>query len=171
MLCPNCGTTTTTEHKFCRHCGMNLEPVSRALAAHLSLGGVAAVAVERGTALAREAERRNVRRLTGGLAAGFLVVLFGVLLMAFTPNPAFGILGFASAVIGIVASLAAIFSTLRRAADGVVAETPTTHAPDVTAAAETGRLLHESTFKPVPSVTERTTDLLGVEARRRKPHE
>src|SRR3954466_14278550 len=122
MLCPNCGTrTTTNEHKFCRNCGMNLEPVVRALAAHLSHGGAAAGAA------AREAERRNVTRMTDGLVKGLVVVLFGVLLIAFVPGNAFKLLGVASALLGIVAALAAIFSTLRRAAvDG--GATPATHA-------------------------------------------
>ncbi|HVF43356.1 MAG TPA: hypothetical protein VM936_10120 [Pyrinomonadaceae bacterium] len=166
MLCPNCGTRTTTNgHKFCRNCGMNLEPVARALSAHLSHGGAAAATA------AREADRRNVQRMTGGLTAGLLVILFGVLLMAFVPGNLFKILGVWAALIGIVASLAAVFSTQRRAADGGVAEPSPTHALDATAAAETGRLLDENTFEPARSVTERTTDLLNVEARRRKPRE
>ena len=100
MLCPNCGTKTTTEHKFCRNCGMNLEPVSRALAAHLSHGGAAAAA------RARESERRNVQRMTGGLLAGVFVVLFGMLLIAFLPGKAFKMLGLIAAALGIVFSLA-----------------------------------------------------------------
>src|SRR5690348_8463346 len=98
MLCPNCGTKTTTEHKFCRNCGMNLEPVSRALAAHLSHG---AAAVQ----LAREKERRNVNRMTRGLLAGVIVVLFGMLLIGFLPSKAFKMLGLIAAVLGIVFSL------------------------------------------------------------------
>src|SRR5215207_8103414 len=102
MLCPNCGTKTTTEHKFCRNCGMNLEPVSRALAAHLSVGGAAAARA------AREADRRNARRTTNGLLAGFFVVLFGLLLIAFLPGKGFKFLGVAAAFIGIVAALVSV---------------------------------------------------------------
>ena len=163
MLCPNCGTTTTTtEHKFCRSCGMNLEPVARALAAHLSLGGGAAAA-----AAAREAERRSVRRMKDGLFAGVVVILFGVLMMAFLPGKAFRLFGVVSALIGIVAALAAVFSTLRRTAgddEAVAASPPALEG----AAAETGRLLEEGTSEPVPSVAERTTELLGVEVPRRR---
>ena len=154
MLCPNCGTRTTNEHKFCRNCGMNLEPVSRALAAHLSPDGAAAAAA------ARKAERRAVRRMTSGLLAGVVVVLFGLFMMSVVPGNAFKVLGVASALIGLVAALASVFSTLRVTGDAGVEPAP--HALDG-ATAKTGRLLHETTVEPVPSVTERTTDLLGVE--------
>src|SRR5215212_2465707 len=111
MLCPNCGTKTTTEHKFCRNCGMNLEPVSRAVAAHLSGGGAAAART------AREADRRNVYRFTGGLLAGVFTVVFGLFLIAFLPGKAFKFLGVASALIGITAAIVVLLSTLRRMSD------------------------------------------------------
>jgi hypothetical protein len=154
MLCPNCGTTTTTEQKFCRSCGMNLEPVARALTAHLAHGGAAAAA-------ARATEQSAARRMTSALAASILVALFGLLMMAFMPNPTFKMFGFAAALIGIVAALAAVFSTLR--ATGDAREGPAQHALDGAQAAKTGRLLHETTLEPAPSVTEHTTELLSVE--------
>ena len=166
MLCPNCGTKTTTEHKFCRNCGMNLEPVSRALAAHLSVGGAAAAAK------AREADRSRARRMTNGLLAGIFVVLFGVLLMAFVPGKAFKFLGVASAFIGIVAVLVSVvLSPLRSmAADAAQVEVaPTALDP---AAPNTGRLLHEQTFDHLPtSVTDHTTELLHAEVKDRRPRD
>ncbi|HEX8721158.1 MAG TPA: zinc-ribbon domain-containing protein [Pyrinomonadaceae bacterium] len=154
MLCPNCGTKTKTEHKFCRNCGMNLEPVSRALAAHLSVGGAEAARA------AREADRRNVYRLTGGLLAGVFVVVFGLLLIALFPGKGFKFLGIASALIGIVTAMAVVLSSLRRMSDAQVGAAP--HALDH--ATPTGRLLSEQTFEHVPaSVTDRTTELLRVE--------
>ena len=154
MLCPNCGTRTTNEHKFCRNCGMNLEPVTRALAAHLSHGGAAAPA-------ARAAAPNPVGRMTSGLFAGLFVVAFGVLLMALVPGRAFKFLGVASALLGIVAALAAVFSTLRRAEEAGAEPTP--NALDG-AAPNTGRLLREQTFDRAPaSVTDHTTELLHAQ--------
>ncbi|HZB46106.1 MAG TPA: zinc-ribbon domain-containing protein [Pyrinomonadaceae bacterium] len=163
MLCPNCGTKTTTEHKFCRNCGMNLEPVARALAAHLSVGGAAAARA------ARAADRRTVRRMTSGLLAGVFVVLFGLLLIAFLPGKGFKFLGVAAALIGIVAALVSVLSPLR-SMGGAEAEAPP---PALDASApNTGRLLHEQTFDRVPaSVTDRTTELLNVEVKDRKPRD
>jgi len=36
MHCPSCGTDTTLEQRFCRSCGMDLETVSKLVAAHSS---------------------------------------------------------------------------------------------------------------------------------------
>ena len=164
MLCPNCETrTTTNQHKFCRNCGMNLEPVSRALAAHLAHGGAAAAR------LARETERRNVNRMTRGLLTGVGVVLFGMLLIGFLPGKAFKMLGLIAAVLGIVFSLVSVLSTLRRMNDADAGPPP--HAPDH-AASDTGRLLREQTFEHVPaSVTDHTTELLHAEIKDRKPRD
>lgn len=162
MLCPNCGTKTTTEHKFCRNCGMNLEPVSKALAAHLAGGGAAAA---RAT---REAERRTAHRLTGGLLGGVFFIIFGLLLMALFPGRGFKFLGVASAFIGIVSVMVAMLSPLRRL--NAAAETPH-DAPDE-AAPTTGRLLREQTFEPArTSVTDHTTELLHVEVKDRRPRD
>lgn len=161
MLCPNCGTKTTTEHKFCRNCGMNLEPVSRALAEHLSVGGAAAGRV------AREPERRAPRPPMGGLFAALSVVVFGVLLTAFVPGRPFKFLGVAAALIGLVTTLVFFLTPPRPARD---AEPPP---PSLDPAApNTGRPLREQTFDRVPaSVTDHTTELLGVEIKDRKPRE
>ena len=164
MLCPNCGTRMTTEHKFCRNCGMNLEPVSKALAAHLAPGGAASAAV------ARAAERRTVQRTTRGLLTGIIVVLFGVFMMAVPLGNAFKVLGLMSALLGIVFVLVTMLSTLRVSAPTDAAPAPTTpHLPDATP--PTGRLLDESRIEPVPSVTDHTTELLGVEVKDRKARE
>lgn len=165
MLCPNCGTKTTTEHKFCRNCGMNLEPVSRALAAHLSVGGATAAVT------AREAERRALRRLANGLLAGVFAVLFGMLLIAFLPGKGFKFLGIAAALIGIVTAMVSVLSPLRSmgAAAAQVEVPPPALDP---AAPNTGRLLHEQNFDRVPaSVADHTTELLHVEVEDRKPRD
>ena len=159
MLCPNCGTKTTNDHKFCRVCGMNLEPVSQALAAHLSDGGAAAARAARG------AERRSVRRMTTGLLAGVYVVLFGVLLIAFLPGRGFKFLGVVAAFIGIVAALVAVLFPLRSMGGAAAGHAPPARLPE--GAAPTGRLLHENRVEPVPSVTDHTTELLGVEIKDR----
>lgn len=160
MLCPNCGTKTKTEHRFCRHCGMNLEPVSKALAEHLTAGGAAE---------GRGGARGTAPEAMGCLFAGVFVILVGVLLMAFLPGKAFKFVGVASAVVGLVAVLVSAMTLRRPAEEAGAAATP--DASDA-AAPTTGRLLGEQTFDPIPaSVTDHTTELLNVEAKDRKPRD
>ena len=156
MLCPNCGTKATTTHKFCRGCGMNLEPVAKALAAHLSPGDASA---------AREAEGRAARRTRGGLFAGAFIILFGALLMTMLPGKGITLIGLLTILLGVVISLAAALPPLRAAAS--VDEEPA-RLPNEDAAA-TQRLLHENTIEPAASVAERTTELLGVERKVAEP--
>ena len=160
MLCPNCGTKTKTEHKFCRRCGMNLEPVSRALAEHLSAGGVPTARA------AREAERRARRRQTAGLLAGVGIVVLGLLTLSVMPGKGFKLIGVLVALVGLLVALYAVLRPPRTVYD---AEDEAPAQPSLEGAATTGRLLHEQTAEHVPSVTERTTELLGAEAKDRKP--
>ena len=162
MLCPNCGTKTTNEHKFCRNCGMNLAPVAQAVAAHLSHGGAPAAAA----AAAREAERRGTRRLARGLFTGVFVFLLG-LLMGFLPGVPFKAVGAMITLLGVVFSLVTVLSSMR--ADATTEAPPAPPPLEDVPAPETGRLLDENRIEPVPSITERTTELLGIEVKDRKP--
>jgi hypothetical protein len=166
MLCPNCGTkTTTTDHKFCRSCGMNLESVSKAMTAHLAQGGTESPPVH------RDGERRELRRVATGLATGISVMLIGVLLLSiaklFGLSPSYRLFGIIGVLLGTFISMMAVLLPLRLA--GRPRRTPSPGALE--GPRSTGRLLHESTLEPVPSVTERTTDLLGVEVKAVKPQQ
>jgi hypothetical protein len=157
MLCPNCGTKTTKEHKFCRNCGMNLEPVSKALSAHLAQGGEESPPAE------DNKRRRDLRRMTNGLITGVAIILIGVLLLSiakqFSLRPSYKLLGIITMLAGMFVSFLAIVLPLRSAGQS---GRPST-SDELEGARTTGRLLNENTIEPVPSITERTTDLLGVE--------
>jgi hypothetical protein len=165
MLCPNCGTHSSTEQKFCRNCGMSLEPVSKALAAHLAQGGAAAPPAE------EEGERRDLRRMTNGLILGVAVVLIGALVLAdaklFMLRPWVKLLGSVLTCLGVFISLLAVLSPLRSAGRRHGATRPGALEGERT----TARLLGESTIEPAASVTERTTDLLGVEVKGARPRQ
>ena len=161
MLCPNCGTHSSTEQKFCRNCGMNLGPVSKALATHFAQGGSAAPPAEEG------GERRDLRRMTNGLISGVAVILIGALVLAdarlFMLRPWVKLLGSVLTCLGVFISLLAVLLPLRSSAGR---RRGATLPGALEGARTTGHLLHESTIEPAASVTERTTDLLEVE---RKP--
>lgn len=140
---------------------MNLEPVSRALAEHRSAGG---------SAEAPKSARGSVPEAMGCLFTGVLIVLVGVLLMAFLPGRGFKLIGVVSAVIGLVAVLASAMSMSRQ--KGGAGAAATQDAPEDPAAPSTGPLLREQTFEPIPtSVTDHTTELLHAELKDRKPRD
>jgi hypothetical protein len=169
MLCPNCGTQTTMEQKFCRSCGMNLEPVSKVLAAHFAQsGGTEARAVE-DERRARDDERRAVSRMSRDLLLGVAVVFAAILLVSSVGLPALGLayklLALVTILLGALISTQAVLPALR----SLGRRRRAARLEALEGGKATGPLLHESTIEPVPSVTERTTDLLGVEVNRAKP--
>jgi predicted lipid-binding transport protein (Tim44 family) len=139
---------------------MNLEPVSKALAAHLSPGGAAAAASR------REAERGAVRRMTNGLIGGLVIVLLGVLMLSVLPGKAFRLMGVVAALLGILVAMVGVLSPLR----GAARREEKGGAPaSLEGAKMTGRLLEEGSSEPASSVADRTTELLGAESNAPKP--
>lgn len=63
MYCPNCGTTTSTQQKFCRSCGLALEKVAQSLSEQLP------------TRLEESLQQRKERIERWGVAA---LIVFGV---------------------------------------------------------------------------------------------
>ena len=163
MHCPNCGHKTTTEQKYCRACGLSLERVTQLLA---ELGPPAHDVAAHGKGderLRRYAERAGLALLAGGGLVFFVAIywviitkiiigkgelLTGTIFLALLTALVFG---------GLLLSYA---SSARKSAP----TPPPTLPPDEPAA----RQLPEPHFEPVPSVTERTTDLLAVEHRNAK---
>ena len=154
MYCPNCGQPSSTEQKFCRACGLSLEKAAQSLVEQLP-------SVELNKQY-RQRQRRVERVLyaLGGTAAViFLVslvwtiineiiigkghVLGGTIFLAF-------ILGF------IVFALLMLYRESLLKAAGKHSSTQ----PALPHVEDTARLLSESYIEPIPSVTERTTELL-----------
>src|ERR1044072_2695957 len=78
MHCPNCGTKTSTEHKYCRACGLGLEKFALLLAEQLPEGEAGRAGAE---ALARRAGRsRWVENILTAALFTFIACLVGVIL-------------------------------------------------------------------------------------------
>ena len=58
MYCPTCGTEASTNQKFCRSCGMELQIIFQLVAKHVSATD---------PALLREAKPSVTERITGSL--------------------------------------------------------------------------------------------------------
>lgn len=157
MYCPNCGLATSTEQKFCRSCGLSLEKAAHSLVEQLP-------AVELNTHV-RERQRRVERllyMLGGSAAVIFVVSLCWTVIneIIIGKGHFLGGLIFLALILGfIVFALLMLYrDSLLKASSKRISTRPT-----LPHAEHTARLLPESHVEPIPSVTERTTELLAAE--------
>jgi hypothetical protein len=162
MYCPNCGKQTATDQKFCRACGLGLDKIAQ------SLGEQLPARVDE-TLLARKErmEKLGVAALSvfGLGLLSILVYMIGEKLLA-KGNlfEALVILGFA---IMFACGLVSVFLFARAKELGDEAtkrQLPTS----IEQSSPTRELLAEGRMEPVPTVTERTTELLFAEKRDKK---
>ena len=167
MFCPNCGTKTEEGQKYCRACGLSVEKLAGLIAEQLPAGALESATPEEVAQLLRR--RRKVERLLAGLGltAGlvFALSMITMIIIKIIIGRGQYLQGglFLAIILAAVAALALVFyrETLNEslAARGVTDETGK-RLPEGPA---TSKLLPESRFQPVPSVTDRTTELLAAE--------
>ena len=154
MYCPNCGQATSIEQKFCRSCGLSLEKAAQSLVEQLPAAELNKQLQER---------QRRVERLLytlGGTGAAiFVVSLFWTIIneIIIGEIPVLGGMIFLVFILGLIvfALLMLYRGSLLKASSKRGLDQP---APSQVE--DTARLLPESYIEPLPSVTERTTDLL-----------
>lgn len=163
MHCPNCGTKTSREQKFCRSCGLELEKIAQFLGEQLPIQ----------LDESPDARKQRLERL--GVAA-FSVFAAGVLGMIL-----YGVVYKVIVVQGRTFEGLAVLAFLGVVASGILAaflfaqanEKPARRFPvplQTSVADEPARAsLTEGKVQPLPSVTERTTELLPAEADSRSP--
>jgi hypothetical protein len=161
MYCPGCGKTNSTDQRFCRACGLSLESIVKSFQEALPARELEDDIKER----TRTVDRWLVG--VGGTAAalflGFVLwmiiykviilkgeVLKGSMLLTF-------ILGMAT--VGILVVYRDTLEKKAKEAQKIKPELPSRH--------ETSQLLGGATLEPVPSVTDRTTELLNVKRQSR----
>ena len=165
MFCPNCGANNSTEQKFCRGCGLNLEKTAESLLLQLP-------SAESAKLLKRE---RNLEKF-GNIAFGGLglaiftaigaMIYFIFIKMILTGESVFaGILIIAFIIFaGMSLAYVAFNEDLKERKQKVK---PTLQ-NELSESKTTGKLLEDKPFEPVPSVTESTTDLLYAERKTKK---
>lgn len=168
MHCPNCGTRVSPEQKFCRACGLELEKIALAVAEQLRAQPDAAAHDD--TVAEIQARKRKIEKWLGMATVMFIAALVVSIMAA----AVFGlIIGRGEILKGIILLLtmmvgaSALFlvvyrESLNEKLTGASSQQKRPLPPSV----DTGKLLTNEPIEPVPSVTERTTDLLRVERRR-----
>ena len=158
MYCPNCGTKTSIDQNFCRACGLGLEKIALSVTEQLP-----ARANQSLQARKDRLEKMGVAALSvfGLGVLSFLLYSIGYKLMMSQGNIVGGlaIIGF---VIMIACGLTSVILFAR--AKELGEQTKRQPQPELSNAT-TKELLSEGHFEPVPTVTERTTELLVAERR------
>jgi hypothetical protein len=158
MYCPNCGAKTSTEQKFCRSCGLGLEKIALSLTEQLP------TRVDENLISQKERlERLGVAALSVFGAGVLGLILYGIVYkIMITQGKLLAGLAFLGLFIILGCGLlSTILFAKAKEAEKVAGKRQISDAN--VAPAPTKELLSEGNFEPVPSVTDRTTELLTVE--------
>ena len=168
MYCPSCGSKNSTDQRFCRACGMNLESTASSLREQYPDS-------ERYELTKREQRLERFGQFAfGGFGIVLLIAIGGLIYTIFTKmvltgqQPLAGILlsafiVFAALTLAYVVFAEDLKDKRKRGRAEAIGGPDELRSPAVT-----GRLLEEREFVPAASVTENTTDLLPVADRERR---
>jgi zinc-ribbon domain len=160
MYCPNCGTKTSADQKFCRACGLGLEKIALSVNEQLP------------AKMNRSLQEQKERFEKMGVAAlcvfglGVLSIIaygIGYKLME-SKGDILTVLAFIGFIIMMACGLTSAILFAKAKDVGKEATTRPSQ-PDLSSGESTKELLTEGHFEPIPTVTERTTELLTVEKR------
>lgn len=160
MFCPNCGSKNSTQQKFCRSCGLSLEKTAQSLVEQIP------------AKIDQSLEKRKEKLERFGFIALIGVGIVGV--GALTYMIIFNMMLAQGKILGGLALLTIIICGLSAAfffnyADYLKEKgvrnrlQPPEELPEYETPA---KLLGDSYLEPIPSVTERTTELLNAERKK-----
>jgi hypothetical protein len=163
MYCPNCGTKTSIDQNFCRACGLSLEKTA------LSLSEQLPAKVDRSAQEQKERLEKFGFTLLCLFGAGVLILLLILMGQKLLDKGLLGILAMLAILILIVCGLGSVIIFAR--AKELDEKSSKRRQSNLTSGSETTKeLLSEGHFEPVPTVTERTTELLAVDKRDTNRH-
>lgn len=165
MFCPNCGANNSTEHKYCRSCGLNIEKIGEILLQQIP-------SAESAELMKRH---KNIEKIgTIGLTGIGIVGLFGIGAMIYSILIKM-ILSGTNIIGGIIiitflifAVMSLIYVVYMKALEDTEKKLKRAKKIEVFESKKTAELLEEKPFSPVPSITESTTKSLHIEQKNRK---
>lgn len=160
MFCPNCGAKTSIEQKFCRACGLGLEKIA------LSLNEQLPTRPDENLMSQKERLERMGMVLLSVFGVGVLFLLvYGIVYkLMVTQGKILGglaLLGFI--IMAVCGLLSTVLFAKAKEAEQAASKRPIANKEAAVVATPTKELLTEGHFEPVPSVTDRTTELLYAE--------
>jgi len=165
MHCPNCGNQSELDQKFCRQCGFNLEPVSKLILNNPDADQLKLEKAER--------EKVALRRMVSWMMWGMLILLIGVVVIVinktFNLDPLVKLIGTFITLGGVSVAMYGLLDTMRggkgRPKSAAIDVGSHTINSEESVKADTTRELEGRLPIPLPSVTERTTQLIGDESK------
>lgn len=160
MFCPNCGAKTGIEQKFCRACGLGLDKIALSLTEQVPVGPYENAMSEK-----ERLERWGVAALSvfGAGILGLLLyyIVYQMMYLQGKVLNGLALLGmmimFGSGIVAVI-----LFAKAKEVEEAAGKRRLQPKEPSVVAT-PTRELLPEGHLEPVPSVTDRTTDLLYAE--------
>jgi hypothetical protein len=157
MYCPNCGTKTSIDQNFCRACGLGLDKIALSLTEQLPTKPNLSLQQQK-----ERFEKLGVAALSVfGLGVLSLIIYGVVYKLIISEGDLLTGLAAVGFIIMIACGLASVF--LFAKANEAGQEATKRKPQDLSSGESTKELLTEGHFEPVPSVTDRTTELLTVE--------
>lgn len=163
MFCPSCGANNSTEQKFCRSCGLRLEQIAATLLEQIPSAASADL-------LKRQRNLEKFGNIAfGGFAIVLLVAVISMIYLIFikiilSGESIFGGIMLIAFIIFAVLTLA--YVVLNEDLKERRQKANPTLQNELPEKLDTGKLLEDKPFEPVPtSVTENTTELLTVESK------
>lgn len=172
MYCPNCATKASSNQRFCRSCGLNLEVHAQMLTTQLAAGGFDTTSLEGSER--RERRRKKLQRYSFFTTVAGLVLLSGVAihwLLAMVLghwDPVAEMITNSMFAGGLLMFLVGYWAYLSLPKTSAERPSPPTRLPEAPA---TMKLLLERSPERVSSVTEHTTELFQDAALLPNPRE
>ena len=158
MYCPNCGQKTSTDQKFCRACGLGLEKIVQSLGEQ-----VPARLDEPLLARKERLEKLGVAALSVFGLGVLVILLYAASQKLITTGNLISLLPLLGLVIMCGAGLGSVILFALARELGEQAGKRQLPSSTTEKSSSTRELLPEGRLEPVPTVTERTTELLFVE--------